>query len=80
MRIKSVVLEHHCDVAILRSYVVYKTVANVNFTFRKKIQYEINRKNGKIDVVFYYDGKPRGEEAKPIDVNVMMRALAKVLK
>ena len=34
VRIKSIVLENHCDVSVLRSNVVYKTVADVELTFR----------------------------------------------
>ena len=33
MRIQSVVLEYHCDISILRSDVVYKSVADVKLTF-----------------------------------------------
>lgn len=43
----------------------------INFTFRKKIQYAISRKNGKLDVAFIYDGKPRGKDSRAIPVNVV---------
>jgi len=38
MRIQSVVLENHCDISVLRSDIVYKTVAYIEFTFRDFFQ------------------------------------------
>jgi hypothetical protein len=38
MRIKSVVLDHHCDVTILGGYVIYQFVADVKLAVRNLFQ------------------------------------------
>ncbi len=38
VRIQSVVLENHCDISVLRCYIVYESVTDVQLTFTDLLQ------------------------------------------
>ena len=48
MRIKSIVLEYHCDIAVLRLYVIYDLVADLQFAGRNILQSCYHTKGGRL--------------------------------
>ena len=48
MRIQSVVLEYHCDVAVLGLHIVYQLIVNVEFTGRNVLQTCDHTKGGRL--------------------------------